>query len=93
MTATTEETMTEMQQVMRLTRQLPRNAIIKNPAGTWSFAGRVDVGLMYARKDGQPLTPDDLDDIRMGWPATSGLTHRTWPTEEAAQAAARAVKS
>jgi hypothetical protein len=37
----------------------PKNLLMKNPAGTWSFVARVNVRLGWKNKDGSELTDDD----------------------------------
>jgi hypothetical protein len=61
-----------------------------NPAGTWSFVGTVPIGLQYFRRDGSPLTDEDVKRITM---CGAGLFRktigtRTWPSREEAIAEA-----
>ena len=38
--------------------------LMKNPAGTWHFVGRVPMTLGFERRDGQPLTEEDIEVIQ-----------------------------
>jgi hypothetical protein len=69
--------------------RLAPNCIMKNPAGTWSFAGSVDVRLAFCTADGGEPTPEMIDIARQHGPGfAKGLKSRTWPSrEEALQAA------
>ena len=79
--------MTDMQQAMRTRGHLPQNVIIKNPAGTYSFVGRVSARLAYVTKDGYQPTTKQFQDAASFGPRLVGLRSRTWPTEEAARKA------
>ena len=76
--------MSEMMQV--LNAKLPKNVVMKNPAGTYSFVGQVNIELKYAEYDGSPLTEETAKKIiNFG----AGMVHPrpkviTWKTEEEA---------
>lgn len=85
--------MTDMQSALATVSNLPQNVVMLNPAGTWSFVGAVDIRLSYFRRDGQPLTEQEVSGIRSHG---AGLYRKTigsctWPTREAAIAAADAI--
>ena len=66
---------------------------IENPNKTFSFVGSVPVNLSYFRRDGLPLTEEDVRGIRQ---CGAGLFRktigcRTWPTREAAIAEASSL--
>ncbi len=71
--------------------QLPPNCLIKNPAGSYSFVGRVDARLGYVRKDGTPASDEELSKAAKYGPRLAGLVTRTWPTQEAALETAAAI--
>lgn len=78
--------MSEMQTALRaLAGGLPENVIIQNPAGTFSFVGRVAAGLCYTARDGSPVTPAMIATARSFGPRLAGLKVRTWPTREEAE--------
>jgi hypothetical protein len=54
----------ELSSAMRTIGSIRDAYLIKNPAGTWSFVGRVPAELMYERIDGEPLSEKDIDSIR-----------------------------
>jgi len=67
---------------------------LHNPNGTWNFVGSVPVDLMYEYEGGGKLSEADAKEIVES--LTPGMeakrlhvVTRTWPTEEAALAAAR----
>ncbi len=70
---------------------LPENTLIKNPAGTYSFVGRVDTRLAFVTKNGGVPTAKQLDGARHAGPGIVGLRTRTFPTSDAALKAARAL--
>lgn len=83
----------EFQQALAICNSPLGLHVTKNPAGTWSFVGTVPICLLYFRRDGQPLTEDDIQGIRQ---CGAGLFRktigsRTWPTREAAIAEAQAL--
>lgn len=58
------------------------------PTGRWALVGRAPVRAAYERKDGQPLTADDIDAIRHAGPGFAPVKARTYATEEEALRAA-----
>jgi hypothetical protein len=86
--------MTEFQQAMTIAsgRGLGLH-VIENPNKTFSFVGSVPMNLSYERRDGQPLTEDDVRGIRQ---CGVGLFRKTiacrvWQTREDAVAEAKAL--
>lgn len=83
--------MTEFQQAAKIwTAKNLGLHVIENSNKTWSFVGTVPVNLSYFRRDGQPLTQDDVNGIRQ---CGAGLFRKTigcrvWPSREAAIAEA-----
>ena len=81
--------MTELRSSMRMLGSLPRNLITKYPSGRWGFVGSVNVRLVYQRKDGQPLTDKDCENIQQFGPGLlkhiKSLSYTT--AQEAEQAA------
>jgi len=65
--------------------------LLKNPAGSFSFAGSVPVELSYEMKDGSPVTDEAAQKARDFGPRLAGVKTRTWPTREDALAAAEAL--
>lgn len=74
-------------------KTLPVNVLGLNPAGTWSFVGRVSASLLYETIDGSPLDPAALANLRSfgGSPKRYGMKVRTWATREEAEAALAAL--
>lgn len=68
--------------------KLPRNVLLKNPNGTWSFVGTVDGVLSYVTKDGGTPSDDDLRAARQCGPRIAGLRSRVWATADEARAEA-----
>ena len=67
--------------------------LIENPNKTFSFVGTVPVNLMYFRRDGLPLTDDDVKGIKQ---CGAGLFRKTigcrvWPTRNDAIAEAQSL--
>lgn len=52
--------------------------------GTWSFCGSVPTELAYARRDGQPLRPEDIEAIQQCGPGIIQARSRVWRTKEEA---------
>lgn len=75
---------TEMQTALRSVGRLPENCLLQNPAGSWSFVGRVDSRLAYVRKDGQPMDDETAYIIRQFGPGLAGVKCMSWPTRAAA---------
>jgi hypothetical protein len=71
--------------------KLPPNCLIRNPAGSFSFVGSVDARLGYVCKDGSAPTDEQLRKAAQFGPGLIGLRTRTYPTQEAAIAAAEAI--
>ena len=71
--------------------RLPPNALIKNPAGTWSFVGAVSPELAYVTRDGGTPTAQQLEDARSFGPGIVGLRSRVWQTREEAELALEAI--
>jgi len=71
--------------------KLPPNCVIRNPAGSYSFCGSVDARLGYICKDGSTPTDEQLRNAAQFGPGLIGLRTRTYPTREAAIAAADAI--
>ena len=71
--------------------KLPANCLIKNPAKSFSFVGSVDARLGYKRKDGSEPSDEELRNAAKFGPRLAGLVTRTYPTREAAIAAADAI--
>ena len=61
--------------------------VINNPAGTWSFVGRVPASLSIERRDGEPLDPETAQKVaKFGQGLFKSVVKtRTWATEEAAR--------
>jgi hypothetical protein len=77
---------------MRILGNLPRNQVIQNSNGTWSFVGRVDASLRYVHRDGTPITDKEAEDIRqVGAGFFRDIKTVVFPTKEAALGAARAL--
>lgn len=57
--------------------------------GRFIFAGSVPVALGFARKDGAPLTEQDVRCIQHGVPGLPGLKIRSYVTKEEALSAAK----
>ncbi len=55
--------------------QLPPNCLIMNPAGSYSFVGRVDARLGYVRKDGTPASDVRAREIIAG---DSAIPEQLW---------------
>ena len=70
---------------------LPPNCLIGNPAGTFHFVGSVDARLGYTRRDGSEPSEQELRNAAQHGPRLAGLVTRTFPTREAAFAAAREI--
>lgn len=70
---------------------LPSNIVIRNPAGTYSFVGRVDVRLAYVSPAGDTPTAEQLRTAARHGPRMAGLRSRTYPTAQAALDAAAAL--
>ncbi len=87
--------MSEMSQALHLLASLPANVLTKNPAGSYSFVGSVDVQLRYVIADGPAKggvpTDDQIRIARQCGPKIAGLSTRVWPTPEAAIADATAL--
>lgn len=64
---------------------------IQYPTGRWGLAGTVPVSAGYARKDGAPLTADDVEMICHTGSSPHCRT-RTYATKEEALAAAGVAK-
>ena len=81
--------MTELQSAMGMLGSLPKNLITQYPNGRWGFVGSVNARLVYQRKDGQPLTEKDCQDIQQFGPGLlkhiESLSYAT--AKEAEQAA------
>ncbi len=71
--------------------QLPPNCLIKNPAGSYSFVGRVDARLGYLRKDGSEPSEQEMQTAARHGPRLAGLVTRTFPTYQAGLDAAAAI--
>ena len=67
--------------------------IIQNPNKTFSFVGSVPASLSYYRKDGQPLTDQNIKEIhQFGAGLLRGeIGPRVWPTREDAIAEANSI--
>lgn len=65
--------------------------LLKNPAGTYSFAGKVPRDLMYKMKDGSPMTDQMVNDIRSFGPGLfkNRVSNCSWKTKEEALKAAQ----
>jgi hypothetical protein len=61
------------------------------PTGRWFLVGTVPVHACYARKDGAPLTADDIAAIRHAGPGFAPVKRRTFDTKDQALAAAAEV--
>jgi len=81
--------MGELQSAMRMLGSLPKNLITQFPSGRWGFVGSVNAQLLYRRKDSQPLTDQDCENIASFGPGLlkhiESLSYAT--AEEAEQAA------
>lgn len=82
--------MTELQQGMKMLGSLPRNLITQFPSGRWGFVGSVNAQLIYQRKDGQPLTDKDCQDIASFGPGLlRHIESLSWATAQEAEQAAK----
>lgn len=71
--------------------QLPVVAL-QAPSGRWFLSGSVRVAAAYERKDGAPLTADDIAAIKHCGPGFARACRaRTYDSKEAALAAAEAA--
>ncbi len=82
---------TELGHAAQIFGHLPKNALIEHKPGVWGFAGSVASELAYESKDGTPATAEQLANARSFGPALAGVRSKTWPTREAAIAAAKAI--
>ena len=82
--------MGELQSAMRMLGSLPKNLITQYPSGRWGFVGSVHVSLAYRRKDGQPLSDKDCQNIRQfGITMLPHIEDVSFDTKEAAEEAAK----
>jgi hypothetical protein len=90
---------------MQVIGNLPAHVIIQNPAGTYSFVGRVDLRLTYRMADGSPLTVEMARKIRdfgpglflrylnKTQPDSACVESIVYPTEQAAREALAALQA
>lgn len=63
--------------------KLPDNVLIHlKHVDRWKFVGRVSAPLCYERKDGEPLTEEDVHTIRQHGPRLAGVKSRSFETRE-----------
>ena len=63
--------------------------VIQFPSKKWGFVGSVPCSLLYARKDGKPITNDDISSLHQAGPGfVPHVETMTWESEEAALAEA-----
>jgi hypothetical protein len=77
--------MGEMKDALRTIRALPSNVLIKNPAGSWSFVGSVDIRLSFTMKDGAPVDEKTAKNIASSGPGFCNVKRVTWATEKEAR--------
>jgi hypothetical protein len=78
--------MSEMQQMMAVISNLPANLLSKNPAGSWSFCGRVDARLLLVMRDGTDVPSDLVRKCqRHGRGLFPEVRTRVWQTREDAE--------
>lgn len=68
--------------VARLLSNLPRNSLAQYPTGRWGFVGSVRADLCYKRPDGEPLTGENVAEIRQFGPRLAGVTGVSFETRE-----------
>ena len=67
--------------------------ILHNPAGTYHFVGSVPIELSFYRKDGESLTPYDIEGIQQCGAGlfVKTIGRRTWKTQAEAKLAAESA--
>lgn len=86
--------MSEMSTALGILNNLPQNHLMLNPAGSWSFVGRVHKDLRYwHRTEDRPLTDDEFAKVTSCGVGLYRATIevRTWSTAGEARAAAAAI--
>jgi hypothetical protein len=78
--------MTETNRALRALAALPANTLIQFPSGAWGFVGMVDPRLAYRRKDGAPISAEEINNVRSFGMGLFRDTIETvaFPTREAA---------
>lgn len=85
--------MSEFQQATRLWAGKLGLHVTQYRNGKWGFVGSVPVSLSYERRDGNPLTDEDIDGIRRCGAGIfrATIASRVWETKDAAIASATAL--
>ena len=65
---------------------MPALNLQQTPNGRYHFVGQVPARLAMMRKDGQPLTDEDIENGRHVGVEIAGLKNRSWPDEYSALA-------
>ena len=85
--------MGELQSAMRILGSLPKNLITQYPSGRWGFIGSVNTRLVYRRKDGQPLTDKDCQNIQQFGPGLlKHIESLSYATAQEAEQAAKEIE-
>ena len=65
---------------------MPKLNLIETPNGRFHFVGNVPASLALMRKDGQPLTDEDIENGRHVGVEIARLKTRSWPDKYSALA-------